>query len=1109
MDWTYTFTSEFLTVPNSGPYFAQDDTGTYLYFVASGQTLILDKETGALLAKLPVAVGNVNFVDQNRILTVKSDGIYAIHTGTGAMTKVYSGTIGAGGTRVSGVLQCVIQAGKTLYRGKMDLTTGKMRLQPLEGSTAEGGSYSAEAFGTDGTLLVKEVNGTRITFTKYGTSGQILATHSYAADRLAGMAVRDGSGNVDYVVYTVNSKSSDKYKTTMICAELATGRTASASLTDVNGYPAEVRIIAAEQVDETVYMAVGGYLTWIANYSWGNGPTHGYPQRTRVAQFNMAGPSGSIVAAGVMGMDNMKEYGKSSEVYGVIQSGQNGQYQSPPSGNITTLYRRNQTVEEAAERLKAKYLGDGSDRDLQKAFVLTEADLRDEGLAQLVDRQLDYDSMDRTSYVKLTPEEENASLSRTVALKPDTTYYYEYDLYTPEEGAEPKDVFAVEPSLSRVTEEHLTGLQYRVVKSEKIADRIQAVTGAVKSKVSTSTKTTSFTVEEGQRAVLSFDYLVQKYSVSAYLADYVLIDGVRWKMPFHKSATTTTYSGHYTHPFLLEAGEHTIQVTARSYGTHNSTLTIDDVTLEYVEQGAPVLKEAQSQIRSLGDGWSRVSGSFTTPKETLAYEGLEGTVKAETAGTGGFTSTAKPNDITTNLTIAKPTSETAIYTSVQTTSKPLRKDSKYYSVQWTVGGVSYYAYVGGYWGTNDDERITTFDLPHSHDFVLADGWSNAAVQLITKGSYSNGYSSGSMGQILMASVVQPNDATTQRRYFLDLENEAILASNLRYENEATIRFAPNGEDSGAGVANLRIYTVQNGVREYAVEEDITDPVELERWTKNGLTAEPMEDGAPVEETDSLVYAKGQLVTMDIQYRDYENDPSKASYYRYTHEPFNDGLHPLAEQVLTEPIDRFYVDGKYILEHYQIDSTGDPDYDKASNIATAVFYIGGAGDAPWIESIATNPAKPEEGSPFTIRVAVDDTEKDPLTLKVEVYKEGTRIYTETFSNLTANSSGDYPPATTSPIAGAEAGRYEVVCTVSDETGTGIANRQFTIQPAGRIEGQVAHTAAWDSNRRSYNRNLFGSNASLYNNETMSLAQYLSYSEPRPRGKNVFWAGEELI
>ena len=86
---------------------------------------------------------------------------------------------------------------------------------------------------------------------------------------------------------------------------------------------------------------------------------------------------------------------------------------------------------------------------------------------------------------------------------------------------------------------------------------------------------------------------------------------------------------------------------------------------------------------------------------------------------------------------------------------------------------------------------------------------------------------------------------------------------------------------------------------------------------------------------------------------------------------------------------------------------------------------------------------------------------------------------------------------------------MVCIVFDETGTGIASRQFTVKDGGRIEGQVAHTAACDGNRRTYNRNLFGTNASIYNEMTMTLEQYLSYEEPRPRGKNVFWAGEELI
>ena len=33
--------------------------------------------------------------------------------------------------------------------------------------------------------------------------------------------------------------------------------------------------------------------------------------------------------------------------------------------------------------------------------------------------------------------------------------------------------------------------------------------------------------------------------------------------------------------------------------------------------------------------------------------------------------------------------------------------------------------------------------------------------------------------------------------------------------------------------------------------------------------------------------------------------------------------------------------------------------------------------------------------------------------------------------------------------------------------------------------------------------------MYNEEIVTLSTYLNYSEPRPRGKNVFWAGEELI
>lgn len=1138
VDWIYTFTSDVMTVPNSGPYFLQDDTETYLYFVSGGKTMVLDKATGSLLTILNFTLGSDNFVGNNKIYTVKSDGIYGVHTGTGVVSKVQTGIFGTGATRHGGQLQCILRAGETLYRGKMDLTTEKMTLQRLEWASQSSGTYSAEVFCADGSVLVRETKGTTVTFMLFDPNGNLVASRAKTADRMSAMAAKKADGNVEYVCYAVNTKSGDKYYTALSCINIRTGETASVSQYNVNGYPAEARLILAEQKGDEVYVAAGGYITWIANYGWGNGPTHGYPQRTRTAKFDMSGPTGQIVGNGTLEMDDMKEYGKRSDVYAVIHSGQNGQYQSPPSGNITALYRRAQTVEEATQRLIRKYIGNDNTADLAGAFVLTEHDLMTEFLADLVDQRLDYDGMDLSRYVRLTPGdagegEARATMTRPVTLRPDTTYYYEYD--TTASG----DIFTAEADLIRTATEDLTGLQYKVTETKrdtfdgKNNDRLQVTVSPAKTKVGTASTTYNFTVEEGKQAVLSFEYLVQKYSVSAYLADYVLIDGVRWKLPFHKSSTTATYSGHYTHPFLLGPGDHTIQLVTRAYTTTTSLLAIDDLTIEYVELGAPEATPENNQLarpnnsyaEDLGEGWIKVRGSFTTPGETVAYEGISGQVQTETAGAGGFTSTSTPATNTTNLNISVPGGETPVYTSVQTTSKPLTKSSKFYAVTWLVGGVTYSAYGSGKWGTNDDERITSYDLPHSHDFVLPNGWSNAAVQMARKGSYSNGYSSGTMGQVILATTPNPDDNTSNRRFFLQTAEDlsggattgAILTQNLKFSGQTELGFVSGsdangtggGEPASVGISNLRIYTIRNGVREYVAEEDIAEAAQLERWTITGGEAEILEEGAPVDTSDSLVYAKGQLVSLDIHYSDYEKDPSKASYYMYTHEPFNDGLHPESGKLLTEPITRFYVDGKYVLEHYQIDDTGDEAYDKKSNVATAVFYIGGAGDAPWIKAIATDPAAPEGGCDLSMKVAVDDNEKDPLDLRVEIYKEGIRIWDQRFEGLTANSSGVYPISETIPIRNAEPGRYEVVCTVSDETGTGIANRQFTVKEGGRIEGQVAHTAAWDGNRRSYNRNLFGTNASIYNEMTMTLEQYLNYEEPRPRGKNVFWAGEELI
>ncbi|MBO4991340.1 MAG: PQQ-like beta-propeller repeat protein, partial [Firmicutes bacterium] len=601
VEWTYTFDESVLTVPDRGPYFAQDDSGTYLYFVSESRTLVLDKTTGAKLAVLPFAVGNRCFVAANRILTVKNDGIYRIDISTGRVTKIHSGLIGEGSARFGGRLQFVTRGGKTLYRASMDMETQKVSLQELKVAASADASYDAEAFCTDGSLLVKETCGDTIRFFLFDEDGDLRGSVSQTGAELMGTAVKDGSGNVTYVAYISSEKESGVYYTNFICCELTTGKTATVSLNNKNGYPAEPRIIAAEQVDSSAYVVAGGYLTWIADYGWGNGPAHGYPQRTKTIRFDMTTATGQLRSNGELELNDMQEYGSSSAVYGVIQSGQNGQYQSPPSGNITTLYRRYQTAEQVEQRCRSRYLTRDGSADRQETFVLTKESLEEESLAQRIQRWLDDGAAKTSTYVNLRKTAEGGALRRTMELEPDTTYYYEYDLLMPE-GAEEdaEDIFSVGAAINQRSNQ-LTDIQYSVVKTmaesfdnnrvgndyfshidpeDLVSDRLQASPIPESRKLRSDLTTLSFTVEEGCQAVLSFDYMIRRYSGSAYFGNEIRIDGERWQVPLQAGVTL---EGRYTHPLLLEAGEHTVELFAATYSTTESITAIDDVTVEYVE----------------------------------------------------------------------------------------------------------------------------------------------------------------------------------------------------------------------------------------------------------------------------------------------------------------------------------------------------------------------------------------------------------------------------------------------------------------------------------------------------------------------------------------------
>ena len=275
-----------------------------------------------------------------------------------------------------------------------------------------------------------------------------------------------------------------------------------------------------------------------------------------------------------------------------------------------------------------------------------------------------------------------------------------------------------------------------------------------------------------------------------------------------------------------------------------------------------------------------------------------------------------------------------------------------------------------------------------------------------------------------------------------------------------------------------------------------------------------------EEPD-LIYRKGELVLQQILYQDYEEDPSRRGFWRYDHEPMNDGFHPDSGAVLSQPIHRFYKDGKYVLTHWQEDNTsrnslpldpegfprGNPGYDKESNRETLTFYILGSQEAPWIESIETGRdaggssrnygkenLKPNEF--FDLKIRIDDREKEELTLITEVFRDGKEIYSHKKEGILPVESGEgesaelvYPPVFTGIGGKASPGVYQVVCRVSDGTGTGIGTYRFTIEILTGIRGEVHHTEEWNRKRMEFNR----------------VRPPLGDPES-PRGKEIFWPGE---
>ncbi|MGI6720322.1 MAG: hypothetical protein ACOX4E_05465 [Anaerovoracaceae bacterium] len=1258
--WTFTFGDDILPIPRvrSGPYFAQDDQGRYLFLVAGGKTLILTKDTGQMLAVLDAEVGHHCFSEGNRIYTFLPGGIARISATMGQFETMYTLPVMQGMQRkLWGRVHFVTGAGTDMRRGLFDPATEQLSFEALcfEDPVYGIANHEVLVIDVDGRIVVE--TRTRGRIEAGGSAGEIngyfARTHVYGRDNRLSLAtpakqdstyypytvapVLDEGGACTHIAHTWNSRSSSARYGYAQVYRLSDGATLTGEVKGgKDDYPtASSKILFAREIAGQVYVTNGA--EWV--YVWNTGYNI-YQERVKTFVFNPG--AGTVRTGNLYGELGISlttfESGVVSEAIAVVQAG----YNTPGNAySLNDVLRWDQTLPMILKRYATRnYRGEsdinmlvvcdelnpsslyesGADGEIA-ALVgsysgrfahVTRRDIEEDGLLNLI---VQPEAEGRGTLVATVPEGEGARVSKSYRLTPGCTYYVEYDVALDDVAdVEEDDLLRIHHELTNTPGATFGPLAYRTVASYaedfENADHVNPFFRYEAKTYSTATGTVEvvsegyykgaylilnrsssssnafgshpypadltalkFTVPEGKKAFLAFNYLMQKnaeyYGASAWCQSYVKIDGKLWaEYNVHGGR------GHYSHPGLLEAGEHTLTFFASNYGKkEQAKMWLEDIRVDLVESmGVPGASGMESDglwtpdlqaglqdvsVRPLGDGYARVSGTFSSLPQIPVYREVENSIVID-----GPIHTV-PHVTVTNSTsenyafqLDVPPGKTAIFTRIPTTSTSASRRNVRYSVPMFI----YRSDGKNVWATDtwtvlykvDNAQQGMYNWPRD-GVITAGPLQEPRVFTLAARAYDGAY--GSMDGVTSIMVDNANAHWLDKSFFLQKmggETKYMLESGP-YKGAKLSFQLPEGIHK---IRDLKVYFIEDGLRRYAADESFANPASLSTWSVSGgsiaCVRSPAE--APPEQ-ESLVYKKGELVSYNVHYFDYESDPSKRSFWRYTHTPFNDGAHPDAALILDEygepvaapgtvlsaPIERFYIDGKYTVEHWQEDNTarpptegGNPAYDKLSNVVSLTFYVEGGGQAPWIKSIKTIPGKVKEGESYLIEVEVDDAEGDVLSLTTELYRGRQRIYVHREEGIepvsggvtgylsgAANphvatsapyilsggalpTAGRYAPVRTGTAPVAVAGSYEIVCTVRDATGAGLGSYRFDVQSEGGIEGAVDHTDAWDANRRGFNVKHFGEEF----NATVSFSDYLAMPMPRKRGYNVFWPGERL-
>ena len=936
---------------------SQDVGGRYLFLSVNGKTLILAKDSGAALTTVPMEIGVNVTSTKGMIYALKKDGIYGISSKTGIIKKAYNGAIvmeedmSTDGARrdiaawrmLEGKMQFLTARNGLLCRGIFDSESETIKFE-LIGEPTAGVPYSANlsvlAVDTAGKIVTcysdtSERYNYKAIVTAYGRNNRCAGTNTISSGQVYPVVfpVTNAKGECNYV----GSSSPDHNS---YCGIDLYGL-ANGYHMRLGNYPTEYSsILFAKEINGKAYIYTGANWVYVKDMGYGI-----YPERVKPYLFDLVDSNLSIGRGATIpvGLDLATyEYGYASDTLTVMQAG----YNTPGGGFSQNLILKwDQTLPMILERYTAKHFSTGADINAVVIFDEANASLYTAGtiadlsavLAAKNGRLIQTTRGEITGselgskILAIGEEKQNmlgvaagtaaagtkgtGTLKRSYQLDPDMTYYYEYDVKESAAvsgaaaGVSGKDILTVAHDISGST----PGAEYGSTKytvadrlfedfnDEKLAAGFSVPSGAAPNikegclmaeaymqnkGYGRGETSVTVTIPSGYMGAASFDWFTNCYNYQQNNANIcwqvcnVTLNGQPWQQ-----FTAVPGSGHYAHPDLLGAGTYTVKISSINMDTYETAkMCIDNFTVDLLTPGTgqAVLNRGTQETLSAapaGGGFSHISGSFKTPFASASYARAANVTVVTGLSQPPYFAYA-PGDKYTNavVTMMVPGNKTAPRAWFNASSNMPNTDGSHCMTQTWSGGYRWY------------------DLQSSNSWKALPPLSGTStLTMLTPNKY--GSTSVALVKLLLTDPDKTSAVNGNGFCYADGAENVYFAANDIYKTTGLTFTFPEGNSL---LKNLRIYSIDgDGEKIYLEEDSFASSANLAKWQAANAKTAIVQEEVPKKDDKSLVYKKGELVAYSTSYFDYEADPSKKQFWKYTHTPMNDGANPDAAVILDE------------------------------------------------------------------------------------------------------------------------------------------------------------------------------------------------------------------